>query len=136
MSANALAPLRILLVDDEDLVRNLVRMLLEMDHHLVEAASNGSQALELFQPGKFDLVITDYKMSGMKGDQLAAAIKAVAPRQPVVVFTGHAEAFQLDRNTSNHFDYVISKPCALEALREAIATVLTPKPPPRDSLIG
>jgi two-component system sensor histidine kinase EvgS len=132
MSADALAPLRILVVDDEDLVRDALMMLLRLDRHLVEGASNSSQALEMFQPGKFDLVITDYKMAGLKGDQLAAAIKALVPDQPILMFTGHAEAFWSDQNTPKHFDYLITKPCSRETLREAVAAVLLSKAPPRD----
>jgi two-component system sensor histidine kinase EvgS len=72
MSPNPLPQLRILVVDDEEMVRDTLKMLLRFDRHTVEAATNPSQALELFQAGKFDLVITDYDMASMRGDQLAA----------------------------------------------------------------
>ena len=50
-------------------------MLLEDDGYVVEEAESGPQALAMFEPGKFDMVFTDYCMPDMRGDQLAAAIK-------------------------------------------------------------
>jgi len=72
----------ILVVDDEPLVRQTVQMLLEDDGYVVDEAESGPQALAMFEPGKFDMVFTDYFMPDMKGDQLAAAIKNVHPNSP------------------------------------------------------
>src|SRR5208283_3044388 len=69
----------ILVVDDEPLVRQTVQMLLEDDGYIVDEAGSGAEALALFEPGKFDMVFTDYFMPEMKGDQLAAAIKRRSP---------------------------------------------------------
>ena len=66
-------------------------MLLEFDGHEVITASSGNEALALFGQGRFDLVITDYTMPVMKGDELARAIKARVPDQPVIMLTAHAE---------------------------------------------
>lgn len=52
-----------------------------LDQYEVETAATGQEALVAFQPGKFDLVIIHWQMPVMKGDKLAAAIKALAPRQ-------------------------------------------------------
>src|SRR5436189_6277296 len=79
MSAPTLPPRRILVVDDEPFVCDAVKMMLTFDGHIVETASNGKDALEMFAKGKFDLVITDFAMPNMKGDELAATIKARAP---------------------------------------------------------
>jgi CheY-like chemotaxis protein len=77
----------ILVVDDEPLVRQTIQMLLEDDGYVVDEAESGPQALAMFEPGKFDMVFTDYFMPDMKGDQLAAAIKKRSPKQPVVMIT-------------------------------------------------
>ena len=133
MSPNTIPQLRILVVDDEDLVRDTLKMLLSFDRHLVTAASSGRQALEIFQPGKFDLVITDYAMPDMKGDHLAAAIKGRAPTQPVIMLTAYAEAVRDDNSLLKHLDGLIPKPFQIETLREAIARALTTKPLSPDS---
>ena len=75
------------------------------------------------EKSKFDLVITDFEMPVMKGDELAAAIKARDPKQPVVMITAYAEMLQASGNPLTGVDFVISKPFLLENLREAIAKV-------------
>ena len=82
----------------------------------------------MFAKGKFDLVITDFAMPNMKGDELAATIKARAPGQPVVMITAYAEMLQSSGNPLPGVDFVISKPFLLENLREAIAKVVPPVP--------
>src|SRR3954453_10279349 len=114
---------RILVVDDEQFVSDAVKMMLKFDGHLVETANSGNAALATFEPGKFDLVITDFSMPGMKGDELAAAIKARAPQQAIVMITAYAEMLQASGNLLKGVDFVISKPFLLENLREAIARV-------------
>jgi CheY-like chemotaxis protein len=133
MRANPLPQLRILVVDDEETVRDTLKMLLEFDRHLVEAAGSGHRALEMFQPGKFDLIITDYDMPGMKGDYLAAAIKGVVPAQPVVMVTAYAEAIKNDPSLLRHLDGVVPKPFRIETLRAAIAHAIAGRRPPQSS---
>jgi CheY-like chemotaxis protein len=123
MSAPAFPQRRILVVDDEPFVCDAVKMMLNFDGHVVETANNGKEALALFDQGQFDLVITDFAMPSMKGDELAAAIKARAPNQPVVMITAYAEMLQTAGHPLKGVDAVISKPFLLENLREAIAKV-------------
>ena len=123
MTVPAFPQRRILVVDDEPLVCDAVKMMLNFDGHVVETAHNGKEALALFEKGKFDLVITDFEMPAMKGDELAATIKARAPQQPVVMITAYAEMLQSSRNPLKGVDFMISKPFLLENLREAIAKV-------------
>ncbi len=119
---------RILVIDDEPFVCDAVKMMLMFDGHSVETASSGQEALAMFEAGKFDVVITDYAMPAMKGDELAMAIKAKAPTQPIVMITAYAEMIQASGNPLGGVDALISKPFLLENLREAIAKV-TPSGP-------
>jgi len=121
MSNPGSAPKKILVVDDEPFVCETVRLLLAFDGHVVETAANGAEALEKFSLGKFDLVITDYSMPGMKGDELGMQIKARAPQQPVVLITAYAEMLSGNEAPVQGVDFMISKPFLLEHLREAIA---------------
>jgi CheY-like chemotaxis protein len=98
-------------------------MMLDFDGHVVETAANAKEALALLEKNKFDLVITDFEMPVMKGDELAAAIKARDPKQPVVMITAYAEMLQAAGNPLTGVDFIISKPFLLENLREAIAKV-------------
>jgi CheY-like chemotaxis protein len=120
MTAPALRRLRILVVDDEDLIRAAIKMMLQSDGHLVDTAASGEDALSIFASGMFDLVMTDYAMAGMKGTELAAAIKNRAAECPVVMITAYAEMLP---PTLPHVDCIVSKPYSRESLREAIARV-------------
>ena len=115
---------RILVVDDEPFVCEAVKMMLAFDGHEVKTANSGKEALLVLEKDKFDLVITDFAMPTMKGDELAAAIKARLPKQPVVMITAYAEMLQSSGDPLPGVDFLISKPFLLENLREAIAKVL------------
>jgi CheY-like chemotaxis protein len=121
MNAPSIQPRKILVVDDEPFVCEAVKMMLVFDGHQVDTAASGNEALALFDKGRYDLVITDYAMPVMKGDELAAAIKARVPGQPVVLITAYAEMLKASNAPLQGVDSVIAKPFLLEDLREAIA---------------
>ena len=121
MSSPATTPKRILVVDDEPFVCDAVKMMLEFDGHKVQTASSAKAALESFSPEKFDLVITDYAMPLMKGDELAQRIRERSPGQPVVLITAYAEMLQASQSPLAGVDSVVSKPFLLEDLRAAIS---------------
>jgi CheY-like chemotaxis protein len=123
MSAKGIAQKKILVVDDEPMVCAAVEMMLQFDGHEVVTAGSAKDALGLFDREKFDLVITDYSMPEMKGDELAAAIKARLPRQPVVMITAHAEMLKSSGTPLIGVDQIIGKPFLLENLREVIQYV-------------
>ena len=123
MKMPAIPQRRILVVDDEPLVCDAIEMMLDFDGHVVETVGSGKDALARLEKSKFDLVITDFEMPTMKGDELAAAIKARNPKQPVIMITAYAEMLQAAGNPLSGVDLVVSKPFLLENLREAIAKV-------------
>jgi CheY-like chemotaxis protein len=108
----------ILLVDDQQEVRTTIKLLLALDQHTVAEARNGREALELFAHDHFDLVITDYTMPEMQGDELAANIKHLAPSQPILMLSGSAE---LVDGSIGPVDAFLRKPFSLVDLRQAIA---------------
>lgn len=117
-----MAPKSILVVDDEQLIRDLLRYMLTAHDHLVEVAEDGQRALELFGKSTYDLVITDFRMPGINGLQLAQLIRQRAPHQPILLFTGHLETLpkageQLPVNR------VLSKPCTLDELEDAVLEI-------------
>ena len=111
---------RILVVDDDTLVCQTVTMLLAFQGHQADGASSAEEALALFQPGKFDVVITDFFMPKMTGGDLAIAIKDRAPGQPVVLLTAYAERFRSPAQKLSGVDLVMDKPAPMEDLNEAV----------------
>ncbi len=118
-------PKKILVVDDEPMVCEAVKMMLEFDGHEVLAAASATEALAFFAQHHFDLVFTDYKMPGMRGDQLAQAIKAERPGQPVIMLTAHAEIMKSEGIPPAGVDHLVNKPFQLADLRDAIEKVTT-----------
>ena len=98
---------RILLAEDEDALRACLRMMLELEGHQVTEASDGVEALNLFSMGHFDLVITDFEMPVMKGNELAVSIKLLAPSLPILMISASAKA---RREAENPVDALLEKP--------------------------
>lgn len=112
---------RILLADDQQGVRTAIKFLLQIDEHQVTEATNGKEALALFQKDRFDLVITDYAMPEMAGNELAINIRKEAPLQPIIMITAYTR--QLRENDSP-VDAVLNKPFSFVDLRQIMARLL------------
>jgi two-component system, cell cycle response regulator CpdR len=121
MEPNVVREKRILLVDDETAIRGAFRMMLEIDDHAVTEASNGAEALDLFTKGRFDLVMTDFEMPVMKGNELAVRIKQLAPHQPILMVTAYGKELG---DSENPVDGILNKPFTVDDLRQAIAKLL------------
>lgn len=104
--------MKILLADDEPFVREIVVKLLLRAGHTVETAIDGQCALEAFQGGAFDIVMTDLGMPGLDGLALARLIKTRVPTQIVVLLTGAGDHGAVPPNV----DFVLSKPIGFDAL--------------------
>jgi CheY-like chemotaxis protein len=96
----AKAGLRILLVEDEELIAELFAETLSADGHDVALAGDGQEALKLFAAAEavgetFDIVVTDVRMPRMDGVTLANRLRSAHPELPVVVVSGYASAEQL-----------------------------------------
>jgi len=114
--------LRVLLVEDEPQVRQVLTAFLEIDGHQVQSADHGAGGLARFLEGEFDLVITDKAMPGMSGDQMAVEIKKISPKMPVVLLSGFNSAGESEKIPG--VDVIASKPITMPALREAIRKAL------------
>ena len=121
LQANRITGKRILLVEDERVVRETLRLLLSLDAHTVVEANNGAEAFALFREGRFDLVVTDFEMPFVKGNELAARIKRLVPQQPILMITAFAHKPGLD----NPVDAVVHKPFNSTRLQETMAEVLS-----------
>jgi DNA-binding NarL/FixJ family response regulator len=83
---------RFLIVDDNELVRQSLRTVLQAnpEWEIAGEASNGQEAVEVFQTSRPNLVILDFQMPGMNGIETARRILEIAPAMPIVLFTQHA----------------------------------------------
>lgn len=81
---------RILVADDQPGVRDALKLLLAIDHHQVTEARDGVEALDLVSSREFDLLITDYEMPRMKGNELAVKVKKLSPALPILMMTAYS----------------------------------------------
>ncbi len=79
----------ILFVDDHEVLARLSCEILEMQGYRAVCAYNASDALEKFSKEKFDILVTDFRMEGMNGLELAKQIHARDPQVPVIIVTGY-----------------------------------------------
>lgn len=121
---SAVKPLRVLVVEDEPLVREVLTIYLAEDQHEVVIAENGREGLERFQRDHFDVVLTDRAMPDMNGDELAVEVKKLKPDQKLILLTGFGDLLSGTGELPPGVDLVVSKPFTLGGLRTAIATVL------------
>ncbi len=117
----------ILLVEDEDAVRRLVRNMLTRHGYVVLDAPGGDQAIRLFErhPDRVDLLLTDVVMPGMSGRELAARLRAIRPELKVVYMSGYTGDVLGDRSALEPGTTLIPKPFSprtlLRHLREVLA---------------
>ncbi len=122
---------RILVVDDEEAVRETLREVLERAGYRAEAAPSGLEALEriIARPAGFDLVITDQAMPRMPGVALARRLHEVRPGLPVILCTGLVPGDALAVRGEPAIRAVLRKPVCAGELAWAVHRALTPGPP-------
>lgn len=118
-----------LVVDDEPIVSDTIKMLLVHDGHEAQSVETGEAALSLMEHHRFDVVITDFHMPGMKGDELIVRIKGLYPGQPIIMITAFAEEYtrKVVGQPFRKADALLLKPFSLADLREAINQVFPRK---------
>ncbi len=112
---------RILVVDDQSSVRQLMKAVLESDGHEVDTAADGEGAVEKLRSGYHDLVVMDIRMPGIDGVQALEQMKGVSPQTGVVMMTAYASVETAVRAMKlGAFDY-ITKPIDIDEVRRVIA---------------
>ncbi|MDY6911408.1 MAG: response regulator [Chloroflexota bacterium] len=114
----------ILVVDDEDSVRNVVAEALKRSGYAVETASNGINALLQVSKQHFDLMFLDIKMPGMSGLDVLSRIAAEHPTTTVVMLTAvDSMGAQSEARQQEAFAY-LNKPCDLDEVRDIARKIL------------
>jgi len=116
--------LDILVVDDEPGVRQALKCLLEHGGHKVGAVEGGVAALALLQQRTFDVVITDFSMPGMRGDQLVKRIRQLVPVQRIIMVTAFAEDYTVLGQPDLGVDALLAKPFSFKDLTLTIERVM------------
>lgn len=88
--------------------------------YVVATASSGAEGFKQFSQNSFDLVITDCKMPGTDGWQLAALIKQVSTHTPIIMVTGQNQDEVMDKMQGGNIDFLIFKPIKLNNFYEAV----------------
>lgn len=119
-------PLQILYIDDEPLLRELLKELLERDGHKVQVSDNGQSGIETFRRARqkghpFDVVITDLGMPYLDGRQVAKVLKRESPVTPVLMLTGWGAIMKEDDTLPDQVDGVLSKPPRSRELRQTLS---------------
>ncbi|MGD9182102.1 MAG: response regulator [Desulfobacterales bacterium] len=117
---------RILVVDDDDTVRDIVSKMLCRLGFEVSSADSAESGFALFIKNKFDLVITDFCMSGMDGINLAYNIKEKSPATQVVLMTGNEKEDILSRIRDTAVDQALFKPFTLAEMDVTVQGLLHP----------
>lgn len=110
---------RILVVDDEPIVGAAIRFTLQNQGHGIEVVTNPNEALKRFEVGKYAVILTDFKMEGMTGLQLAEQIKARSPAQVIILVSAFPPAY-----SESIVDFVIPKPFCTVELRRLVARLV------------
>jgi signal transduction histidine kinase len=115
--------LRILLVDDEQVVREVIALFLRHQAHEVEVTPSALEALRLVREQKFDLVITDHAMPGMTGGNFVATLRSAGFQIPILMLTGFGELMTTSDSIPTGVTKLVNKPVTMEDLRSAIAAI-------------
>lgn len=114
---------RMLVVDDEEFVRELLGEILEGEHCDVYLAASGSEALSVFKNMEFDGVFTDVGMPGMSGWELAREIRQINPSIPIAVITGWGEAVGSHEQKAAGVDWVVAKPFTADRIADLVRDI-------------
>lgn len=122
---------KILVVDDEEGIRSLMRMTLELDGYSVLTAEDGRTALEIFKKEQPDVVLLDVRMPEIDGIEVLSRIKAASPDTEVIMITGHGDmdmaVESLRREASNFLTKPVSEEILSFSLKRALEKIALKK---------
>ena len=114
----------ILIIDDEENIRNGLEANFELEDYNVKTASNGKDGLKLIDKGDIDLVITDLRMDGISGEEVVRHVAVETPGIPVIVLTGHGSIYAAVKAMRDGAYDFLTKPLNLEQLNMIVKRAL------------
>jgi two-component system response regulator PilR (NtrC family) len=121
---NPMAEGKILIIDDEDSIREYLSMMLEREGYEVHSSENGKKALKLSSQESFDVVITDIQLPGMSGLDILGSMRESDPSVPVIIITGHASQESAIEALNIGAFYYLLKPVSNEELKQVVRNAL------------
>jgi CheY-like chemotaxis protein len=121
------APLRaqkVLLVDDEELVRKFVDRVLRDAGYQTTTASDGAEAIAAAATETFDVLVTDVMMPQMRGDELARRVRITTPEIKVLYLTGFSDQLFKEKVTLWADEAFLDKPCSVKGLLQAVSLLV------------
>jgi DNA-binding response OmpR family regulator len=115
---------RILVVDDDRDIRDLVTIKLESAGHQVVARADGSQALEAALEGGWGVIVLDVMMPGMSGIDVLRAIRDTGDRTPVILLTARGQEKDIEAGFAAGADHYVTKPFSPRALLARVTAAL------------
>ncbi|HUL22395.1 MAG TPA: GAF domain-containing protein [Thermodesulfobacteriota bacterium] len=115
---------RILVIDDEDSVRDILSRMLKTKGHKVVVAPNGEEGIERFRAEAFDLVFTDLGMPKLSGWDVGKTIKEINPKTPVAMITGWGVELEREKLSESGIDLVISKPFNFDQVIDVVSEAM------------
>jgi len=119
-------PKRILIVEDEALILEMMKEFLESEGYKVDAAKNGKGALDKIKVNTYDLILSDFLMPQMSGEELCYEVKKINPGlvEKFVFVTGSSVNIK-DLMNRTGCQYLLRKPFKLEELRNIVKKILS-----------
>jgi PAS domain S-box-containing protein len=118
---------RVLVIDDEASVREILsRILMQADHHVV-VAKKGDEGVRLFREKDVDIVLTDLGMPEMSGWEVCSEIKKISPHTPVGMITGWGIRLDPEKVRESRIDFVLSKPFDFNQVLNKVAETMESK---------
>jgi signal transduction histidine kinase len=118
-----LQPLRILVVDDQEIIRDLMTEMLFSEGHIARPVSGAADALIALDSNSYDIVISDLSMPDMTGTQLATEIRTRGKIIPFILLTGFGDEMKAQGDPPPEVDLVLGKPLTISTLRAALLSV-------------
>jgi two-component system cell cycle sensor histidine kinase/response regulator CckA len=116
---------RVLIVDDEETIRQFADRVLRHGGYETAVAENGPDAIQIAKTrGPFDLLLADVVMPGMDGHEVARQLRLLEPDLKVLYLTGHSETLFADRPTLWAHEAYVDKPVSLKGLLEAVSLMI------------
>ncbi len=122
--------LHVLVVDDEEKVREITVRMLQQDGHTTQEAVDGKDGSAKFLAGCFDLIVTDLAMPHVDGRRFAQFVHNRAPDVPVIMFTGFGDAMKADADKPDGVTLLLNKPCGPAEFRKALKEIFAPSDAP------
>ncbi len=114
-------PASILVIDDEEVMRNALTDILKIGNHQVKTAADGMKGLEMLRREHFDMVISDLSMPGITGLEVLKQVKKEKPGMPAILITGWGLEMDPDEMNAAGIDKVIRKPFQLKEVLNLVS---------------